>query len=122
MGEHAGEVQKEIDRILSKFKGEREEFYQGYFFEFDSKFFVKSIVASILSGTEANKTFVIIEAQNDIYKLSIRRQDKRVNCDEFLKNLLKGLKGADGGGHVAAAGGHFMKKDLSEFRKRLSLD
>ena len=94
---------------------------KGIFFEFDSKFFVKSIVASILSGTEANKTFVIIEAQNNLYKLSIRRQDKRVNCDEFLKKLLKGLEGTDGGGHVPAAGGHFMKKDLSEFRRRLGL-
>ena len=121
LGKHANDVQKEIDRIISKFKSEREEFDQGYLFEFDSKFFVKSIVASILSGTEANKTFVIIEAQNDIYKLSIRRQDKRVNCDEFFKKLLEGFEGADGGGHVPAAGGHFMKKDLGEFRRRLSL-
>lgn len=119
--EYADEIQKEIDQILSKFKSEREEFDQGYLFEFDSKFFVKSIVASILSGTEANKTFVIIETQNNLYKLSIRRQDKRVNCDDFLKKLLKGFEGADGGGHVAAAGGHFMKKDLSEFRRRLGL-
>jgi len=121
LGEHAGEVQKEIDGFISKFKSEREEFEEGYLFEFESKFPVKSIVASILSGKEFNKTLVILEIRNGLYTVSVRRQDKRVDCDEFLKSLLNGLENASGGGHIPAAGGHFMKKDLPEFRKRLGL-
>ena len=51
----------------------------------------------------------------------MRRQDREFDCNSFLQALLKDLQGADGGGHAAAAGGRFMKKDLPEIRRRLGL-
>jgi single-stranded DNA-specific DHH superfamily exonuclease len=119
---HAEEVQKEIENVIERFDQIKEIFEQGFFFEFTSKFPIKSIVASILSGKNVDKIFVILEIQNGLYKVSVRRQDKKIDCDKFLKNLLQGLENASGGGHIPAAGGHFMKKDLPEFRRRLGLD
>jgi single-stranded DNA-specific DHH superfamily exonuclease len=62
-----------------------------------------------------------LTSDKKLYKISLRRQDKKVNMDEFTKSILKGIEGADGGGHVAAAGGRFPAKYLGEFRKRLGL-
>jgi single-stranded DNA-specific DHH superfamily exonuclease len=122
LGEHSKEVKEEVERIISKFKEEKEEVDEGYFFQFNQKFSVGSIVSSILSGREPNKSFIIIRASNQgFYHISIRRQDGKLDCNAFLQKLLEGLEGADGGGHVPAAGGYFRQKDLPEIRKRLDL-
>jgi len=121
LGEHAKEVRNEIDKAVKEFYEKKEEFDKGYFFEFKSKFPIKSIVANELSGREQNKVFVIIESEDGMYKISARRQDRKFDCSAFLQNLLRGLERAEGGGHIPAAGGHFLKKDLPIVRGRLGL-
>ena len=115
------EIQKEIGGLVEGFEKRREEFEGGYFFEINPKFGVKSIVSNIISGLNPKKTIVLIKPKSDIYMIGVRRQDGKVDCDELLKGLLKGFDNASGGGHIPAAGGHFLKKDLSEVRKRLGL-
>ena len=121
LDEYSREVKKDIDYIIKEFKKKRENIDQGYFFEINSSFSINSIVSSILSGTENNKTFVITKPEEDLYRISVRRQDGKVNCNKFMQELILGLKNAGGGGHAFAAGGNFMKKDLPEIRKRLGL-
>ena len=122
LGECAGEVQEEIDKLLSEFKTKRENFDKGYVFQFNQKFSVGSIIGTILSATEIDKIFITIRPSGKFYGISVRRQDKKFDCGSFLKELLRDIPGADGGGHVPAAGGHFLKKDLPEIRKRLGLE
>jgi len=117
----ADEVKKDIDQTLKEFEDKKEDIKDGYFFENNSKFSINSIVSSILSGADSHKLFVIIKPEKYFYRISARRQDKKFNCSKFLQDLVKGLQNGDAGGHAAAAGGHFMKKDLSEFRRRLGL-
>ena len=114
-------VRKEIDGAIKKFNVEKERISKGYFFDIDPDFSTNSIISSILSGKERNKLFVLIQRGDKNYRLSVRRQDGKLNCNEFVKKLVSGLNGADGGGHFYAAGGHFLKKDLPEVRKRLGL-
>lgn len=121
LNKYSKEVKEEIDLVVNEFKNKKEEIKEGYFFEANPKFAINSIVSSILSGTDIHKIFVIIQPEIDFFRVSVRRQDKEFDCNSFLQTLLKDLPDADGGGHVAAAGGHFMKKDLPEFRKRLEL-
>ncbi|MBU1252122.1 MAG: hypothetical protein KJ905_01500 [Nanoarchaeota archaeon] len=118
---HAQEVQSEIDNAIKNFENEREEFEEGWFYEFDSKFGINSIVSTILSSSEKDKAFVLISPYKNLYKISIRRQDKNFDCDKFVKKLMEGFEGAGGGGHVPAAGGYFMKGDLEEFKKKLGI-
>lgn len=121
LNKYANEVKEEIGRVVNEFENKKEEIKEGYFFEANPKFSIGSITSSILSGTDIHKIFVIITPEKDFFRVSVRRQDKKFDCNAFLQTLLKDLSGADGGGHIAAAGGHFMKKDLPEFRKRLGL-
>lgn len=121
LNKHSDDIKKEIVWVINEFKNKKEEIKDGYFFEANPKFSINSIVSSILSGTDIHKVFVIIKPEIDFFRVSVRRQDKELDCNAFLQDLLKDLSDADGGGHVAAAGGHFMKKDLPKFRKRLGL-
>ena len=117
----ANEVQSEIDKAIVDFEKGKESFEEGWFYEFDSKFEINSIVSTILAMGEQNKIFVLLSPYKNLYNVSIRRQDKKFDCDKFVKKLIEGFDSADGGGHVPAAGGHFMKKDLAEFKKRLGI-
>lgn len=123
LGKHADEVESEIRKFVKIFDEKGEEFERGYLYEFDPKFAVGSIVSNILSNKERDKFFVIVrpDKHDESYHVSVRRQDKKESSDKFLVDLLGGLEGADGGGHDAAAGGHFLKKDLGEIKRRLGV-
>ena len=121
LGNYSKEVKSEIDGIIKKFHTDKETVHEGYFFEINPGFSTNSIISSILSGTDANKTFILIKPEIDFYRISVRRQDGKIDCSEFVKGLVSELKGADGGGHARAAGGRFMKTDLGEIRRRLGL-
>jgi len=118
---YAGEIRGEINRNIKNFRKNKQEFKDGYFFELDSRFSINSIISSILSAINLHKVFFIVQEESDRYRVSVRRQDGGLNCSAFLQNILRGLAGADGGGHGASAGGNFMKKDLPEIKKRLGI-
>lgn len=122
LGDHAKEVLSEIDKKVREFETGKEIFSRGYFFMFKSKFKIKSVFASIVSGKEIHKVFVIVEDEGELYKISVRRQDQKFDCNKFLQGLVSGVEGAQGGGHVPAAGGHFQRESLPEIRERLGLN
>ena len=39
--------------------------------------------------------------------------------NKLMKKGVSGLENATGGGHVPAAGGRFMKKDLEKFKENI---
>lgn len=121
--DHALEVKHEIERLLSLYAKERISFHGGYLFLFTPRFPCGSMISTIVSAQEIDK--IIITARPDFeldyYHVSVRRQDKKQSMNDFLKKLLVGLDDSDCGGHVPAAGGHFLKKDLGEFKKRLGI-
>jgi len=121
LNKYSNKVQKEIDKIVKQFKEKKEIIEQGYLYEISPKFPVAPIVSAILSEKEKNKLFLVVTNESSICKISARRQDKKLDCGVFLKEILKGFKNSSSGGHISAAGGHFMKKNLPEFRKRLGL-
>jgi nanoRNase/pAp phosphatase (c-di-AMP/oligoRNAs hydrolase) len=51
--------------------------------------------------------------------MSLRRQDKKVNCGRVAQRAIKNLNNASGGGHIPAAGVHIMSKDWEIFRNRI---
>jgi len=117
--EGADKVQKEIDDALEKFDREKEKFKDGYFWEYSPKFRIGSVLSTLISSKNPNKTFVVGRPEEKIYYLSARRQDKKVNSSHLLQKLITGFENSDAGGHIAAAGGHFPIKYLEEFKKRL---
>jgi len=114
-------VRKEISESVKRFDKEKETYGDIYFWEFNPKFEIKSVVSTLVSVKEKNKTFIIGSFDDKFCLLSARRQDNKVNVAELLCKLINGLDCAVAGGHPAAAGGRFLKKDFEEFRERLKM-
>lgn len=121
LNKYSKEVKREIDSIVRGSKTKRESIEKGYFLEISPVFSTNSIISNIISQDDIHKTWVIIKPEDDFYRVSMRRQDGKGDCNNFMKKLLLNLKNANGGGHVYASGGHFMKKDLPKIMERLGL-
>src|SRR3989344_1117391 len=123
MGKYSSQVKNEVSRLVELFNKEKQTFPGGYLFEFTPKYGCGSMVSTILSGKYIDKIIITLrpDSAGKIYHVSLRRQDRKQNMDAFLVALLKGFKGADGGGHVPAAGGYFPTHYLNEFRQRLGV-
>lgn len=124
LGKYDAEIKEEVDKWMRKYE-EEAEFYPErnlYFYYFNPKFGVRSLVTTILSGKKLDKTFVSIgEVPEDknILSVSMRNQSGKEDMNKLMKKGVSGMENAIGGGHVPAAGGRFMKKDLEKFKENI---
>lgn len=116
---YSNEVKKEVDETVERFDRERKEINGRLLFVFKPNFGVGALVSNIVSLKNPNKTVINVREVDDGYNVSMRRQDQKENMNLLMKKVLEGLENAGGGGHIPAAGGHFMKKDLEKFLERL---
>lgn len=122
LGEFAGKVEEELNELIERFKREKVRIPGGYYWEFTPRFKVTSIVSSVLSGAEPDKKFILSRLEGSYCYVSARKQDKKENMAEFLQRAIEGFENSSAGGHVPAAGCHFMRKDLGVFRSRIGVD
>lgn len=113
------EFEEEVQRILNEFNEKKEEFDDLVFFEFNSSKRLKGEIANRLSNLEPHKTFFVFQEFNEKVLISARRQDNMIKMNDLIEESIKGLNNASGGGHVPAAAGKIMLKDLNEFKKRV---
>lgn len=122
-GKYQKKIDEEIKILVEKFK-EGAEFHPEknlYFYLGHSNFSVTSVVTTILSSKEPEKTFIFVSDINDepdFYKVSSRNQ-RGEDMNQLMKKGISGLENATGGGHVPAAAARFMKKDLEKFKENL---
>ncbi len=116
---YANKVRKSLKEYKKSFWEEKKVFGDIYFWKFEPRYGVKSIIINIVSKKEKDKTFIFISPHDGKYTISARRQDGKVDLPKFLKKLLEGFENSNAGGHIPAAGGYFPKKYLGEFEKRL---
>ncbi len=121
---HRGEVEEEIQKYVRDYK-KLAEFYPErklYFYQIEPKYKIGSTISTLISSKNPDDIIIIVSSspkEKVMLYLSARNQTKREDMNLLLKNALKGLKNADGGGHIPAAGGRIMKKDLEIFKKRI---
>ncbi|MBS3078981.1 hypothetical protein J4218_02580 [Candidatus Pacearchaeota archaeon] len=113
------EINKEIDNLWKK-----AEFYEDknlYFYFFKPKHRVKSIISTMVSLQKPDCSFIIAteEGSKNYLNVSARNQSIKTDMNQLMKKGIEGLKDANGGGHVAAAGARFLKKDLNKFKENL---
>jgi single-stranded DNA-specific DHH superfamily exonuclease len=89
------------------------------YYELPPKYKVQGPVSTLLSRKHPHKTIITISRNKKKVYISARRQDWKVPVNQLIINVLKPLKHSQGGGHVPAAGGQFLRKDLALFKKRL---
>ncbi len=116
---YISEVRKEIDENLDKFEKEKKGIKDGYFWELSTRFGIKSYLINVISAKIKDKTLIFGNVNNDIYTVSSRRQDGKINLPELMKKLIEGFEEANSGGHFKAAGAFVKLKNKEEFKKRL---
>jgi single-stranded DNA-specific DHH superfamily exonuclease len=117
-------LEKEISSASEKFLKEAEFFPEKnlYFYYSPLKFGISSIIVSGLSFKEPEKTFVFVSDINDksgFVKVSSRNSSGKIDMNNLMKKGIEGLENGTGGGHVAAAGASFLKKDLAKFKENI---
>jgi oligoribonuclease NrnB/cAMP/cGMP phosphodiesterase (DHH superfamily) len=117
-------IEKEIQKGIEKFKKEAEFFPKNnlYFYYDNPKFSTNSVIATILSIKEPEKSFIFVhDTQNkpDFVSVSSRNQNGKENMNLLMKKGIVGLENATAGGHVCASGGKFLKKDLEKFKENI---
>ncbi len=118
---YAKVVKAEISQLMADFEKHHEKIGDALVYASAIHFPITSTVASKLSGKYPQNTTIIFLADmsDGRIKVSSRRQDGKVNLPELLTKATQGLKESTAGGHIKAAGGSFLKKDLPLFKKRL---
>ena len=112
-------MEKELDRIMGGFvlNSEKLDGLELIFYEFKSKYSVKSAVIDNLTKQYPDKTIVVLmDLGKNILMVSARRQDFRFKMNEMLETATKPLKEGYGGGHIPAAGGKIRKTDRKKFK------
>ena len=122
LGKHSDEVKVEIEKAVKIFDKEKNILGKNkdiYYWEYNGRFPLRSIIATLYSSKHKDKTIIISSKKDDIYVFSARRQDKKVNVAELLQRLVEGFENGFAGGHIPAAGGHFPEKYYQKFMQRL---
>jgi len=116
-------VEKELAKAIKKYKKEAK-FYPDknlFFGEVNPKFYLTSIIATILSRKEPEKTFILVGKSSapGMLRASMRNQGGTQNVNLLARRALKGLKDSTGGGHACAASALFRKEDLNKFKENI---
>jgi single-stranded DNA-specific DHH superfamily exonuclease len=113
-------IQNEIESIMSRWRETAEimEDKKLIMIELDTKYSISSTISTLISFGNPHYTVMISRISGNGVSISLRRQDKKVDCSKMAKKLIVGLQNASGGGHIPAAGIKIMKKDWKLVRKR----
>jgi len=114
-------IEKEIKSIENNWKKSAEiiEDKKLIILKLNTRFAVSSPISTFISLKKPNYTVFVFRKKGKFTYMSLRRQDKKVNCGKIAIELTKGLGNSSGGGHIPAAGVHIMSKDWKEIRKRM---
>lgn len=119
LSKYADIIRNEIDNCTKRFEMEKVPIKNGFYWEFSSKYPVKSWVINEISVKKPDITFIFGEIRGDSMVLSARRQDGKVDVRVLLKKLVSDFEGSDAGGHTKASGGYINLKYKNEFSKRV---
>jgi len=112
--QYKDEVEKEVNYFVANYKKLAEFHEDVVFYNLETKYRLKSLIANILSNGHPNITFFVFQEQNERYMISARRQDGKVELNKIMAKATK-----HGGGHIKASGGSIEKQDLDTFKKRI---
>lgn len=119
LGKYGADIKNEIERQKDKFAKEKKLISGRYFFEIKYSHNLTSFLSTELSFKEPDRTFIFMQKEKGIVKISARRQDRRENMVDLVRKLTEGFENSDAGGHIPAAAAFFPEKYLEEFKKRL---
>jgi single-stranded DNA-specific DHH superfamily exonuclease len=114
-------IEKEIASSIKNWKGNAEIFENKklIILRLKTRFPISSPISTTISLEKPNYTVVVAREEGKMTYMSLRRQDKRIDCGKIASSITKNLKSSSGGGHIPAAGAHILSKDWGILRKRI---
>ncbi|MDP2947688.1 MAG: DHH family phosphoesterase [Nanoarchaeota archaeon] len=113
-------VKDELNFFIKDFENKKERIGEIYFYYFDPKLCGKAAVINEVSYFNPDAILVFTTPkENEMISISARNQSGKISCVELLKKATIGFENSSSGGHVPAAGGHILKKDLEKFKENL---
>lgn len=119
MEEYSNMVDIDLADNERRYKSDREEVFDGFIFEIDSKYKIESLLSTLISIKNEDKNIFLVLKGDKYYKISVRRQDGKYNMGLFLKNVTSDFKDKSAGGHSKAAGASVLHSDYEEFKERV---
>lgn len=117
---YADMVRKEVENTKVLFLKQKEKIGDFTYWKIKKmKYSIVSFLINDISFAQRDRTFIFLEKQSELCKVSARRQDWKLDLPSLLKSLILGFENASAGGHIPAAGASFPVSYLSEFEKRL---
>ncbi len=113
-------LKKEIEKYKQKFEKQKQIYNNLIIYELfpKPKYRIKSFLINHISLKDKNKTYVFISKDKKV-SISIRSQNKDINCVKLLKNSMKNIPNSSSGGHIPAAGGQIPIRYFNKFKKNL---
>ena len=122
LNKYKRELLKELTKWRKDFKENAEFFPEAelYFYVFKPRIELKSALIDSLTFEFPDKTIVIVlDTGKGMLRFSARRQDFKVKMNALLEEAVKGIAGADAGGHIPAAAGSLPRNKLNVFKENV---
>ena len=119
--EYSEPVEKEVQKFVKEYETKKEKLGDINFYYFEPHFRVKPPVCGIISHRDNDQMYIFATPKSDgeYITLSARNAFKKINAIDLLKAGTLGLKNGSAGGHVRAAGGMILKKDIEKFKQNI---
>jgi len=114
-------VENEVQKFVEEYETKKEKLGDINFYYFEPKFSVKTPVIGIISQRNNDEIYIFASPKKETNKitLSARNTSKKRDMGQLLKIGIEKLEDANAGGHVPAAGGMILKKDLEKFKQNI---
>jgi single-stranded DNA-specific DHH superfamily exonuclease len=113
------DIESEINAVVSDAFANAEKSGEIVFYNIKAKYNIKSVISTKLSEKWPDKLVIIWEKTGNRISMSVRNQNKNIDANKVIRAAVKGIKGASGGGHEAAAGGTMPAESWEEFKRNL---
>lgn len=116
---HVKVIEDEIKQDMKDFERDKKDINGRLFLISRSKYRISSLLINLLAPKFPNNTIIILRPDGEKYTISARNTLGKEDMNLLLQKLIEGFDNSTAGGHIPAAGGHFPKKYLEEFKERL---
>ena len=113
-------VEEEVQKFVEEYETKKEKLGSVNYYYFNPHFSVKVPVAGIIS--QRNKdAYIFASPKNNGENISFsaRNTDQKINMADMLRAGVEGLEDGKAGGHVPAAGGMILAKDIDKFKNNI---
>jgi len=119
--QYADKIEDEIGKFVDEFEEKKEMIGGVNFYYFEPILNVKGPVSGIISHQDHDEAYIFVSPKDDekYLSLSARNTSQKINMADMLRAGIEGLEEGSAGGHIPAAGGMILAKDLDKFKQNV---